>query len=165
MSEKPLATIWRHDGVIHFTLPPIMAVHTFLALAAQRGPWLCFFVEDLAATLVAEDATEEMRTKFHVDVLTLAKGVLKQHESVIGESRIKRGTDDFLPGMLYGTMHPAELAALADEVSTVIAMYAIGAKSEAGKALAHDLGLWVEGAKKYTRPIEQVASMAEPENE
>lgn len=159
---KVLAELWRDDGVINFIVPPVIAANTFLVLAPAHSSWLCFLMEDLSAALEPSDVPEAVQEQFHVGLEDMREGMAKSHK-VAGEhqSRVKRGTEDMFPGMIYGTMHPAELSALADDLAAIIPVFALGDSSEAGKEMMQAWGIWIEGAKKYVRAYEAVAPVVQ----
>lgn len=154
-----IASLWRHDGMIEYILPPHVAVNTFISIAAQHSSWLCFLTEDFASVLSNGDVEGGMAQKYHVDIDTLSKGLRKSHDTAEQGSRIRRGTTAYLDGMLYGTMHPAELAALADDLTTIAIAYAITGQTDSGKSLTQSWKFWMDGAKEFVEPQEHWSAL------
>jgi hypothetical protein len=111
-------------------------------------------MEDMASTLCESDVEENIKEQFHVAFDTMRDGMVKAHNSFEHKSRMNRGTEDMFPNMVYGTMHPSELSALADDLMHIMSVFAMTDNSDAGQRLMSSWGLWVEAAKKFVRPNE-----------
>jgi hypothetical protein len=149
--------VWRHDGVINYCVPPSVAAYTFTVLAISHSSWLCFLLEDMASILTEGDLEPDVKDQFHISMEKLQKAMQKGHEVKKFKPRMNRGTVDYLDGWLYGTMHPTELAALADDLIPIAAAFAMSDQSEAGAKVLGAWALWVEAAKRYVRPSEQLS--------
>lgn len=154
---KVLASAWRDEGQINYLIPPVIAANSFIVLATTHSPWLCFFLEDMAVVLNDDDLPDKVKDTYHVTIEALRDGLSKRHKVERHESRMKRGTPDMFDGMLYGTIHPSECAALADELQTIAAAFVAVGEREAPMYVAWDF--WMTTADKYVQPHEAIGPL------
>jgi hypothetical protein len=159
MTTSVTASLWRDDGVINYIVPPIVAVNTFFVLAQRHDPWLCTLLEDFADVIEPEDVGEEMIDQFMETMIPLRDGMRKQHGPMDRTPRAQRGTEDYFKGMVYGTMHPTELAILSESLSMIAGMMAVAEQRDMLDKFLNSWGLWMEGGKRYVRPAERMAGI------
>ncbi len=153
---KAYASVWRDDGVINYKIPAQLAANTFIVLAAQHSSWLCFLLEDMASVLRQDDVNSSVAADYSVNMSTLSEKLIKSHRAEPHSSRMERLTGD----IVRGTMHPSELAALADDLEVLMAAFSvIRDESETATVFKQAWGLWIEGAKKFVRPSEAIPTM------
>lgn len=149
--------VWRDGGVIHFAVPSEVVADTFLVLAPAHSNWVCFVMEDMSQVLEVGDMKPEVRDTFHLDFEAMREGMRKGHNTAEHESRLKRGTEDYLSGLIYGTMQPTELSAMADDLDGILSVFVMSDNSETGKGLIASWSMWLEAARKFVLPHEGIA--------
>lgn len=160
-SPITVAVVWRNDGVIEYVIPASTLVNTFFAIVIRHVKWLCQLVDELALVTTQDNAPSAIDERQSKILVAIKKGLFasdKSHALIEeSQSRLKVGTDDYFPGMFYGTMHPTELAVLADEIEGV--MENITITNEEGREALDSIIVWRDAAKKFVRPSEKMGSM------
>lgn len=161
---ETVATVWRDDGVINYVTPPVLIANTFLSIAVNHPSWLCYVMEDFATVLQPGDVNPEIAEAYGVSFDIMTTRMRENHgtEGPQESGRAHRGTPDMFEGMVYGTMHPTELAVLGEAMSQIITLMRMAQpQSEEGEQLIASWGLWAEAAKRYVRPHEMMGFVVE----
>lgn len=156
MSKNDVAVVWRNDGVIEYIISSDTLINTFFATVLRHDEWICELVNEFTLA-----STEDLAPQWGEMLTMLKEGLLGSggaHGSLrVEESRLKAGTEDYLPGMFYGTMHPTELWMLASRAEEEIdKLQAMGMD----QAQLGTIRCWGEAAKKFVRPGEALAAVA-----
>ena len=153
MTSSAAATIWRHDGVINYIVPEGVLVDTFLLLLSNHSTWLCNLVNEMAYLIDRDTLVRHYPDDGEVLYKAIQKGLDDHGEAVEGRMH---SDPQMFEGMIYGTMHPVELASIAEVC-----------ESWSDRALADGVDpsrlgvieVWRLAFKKFVRPVEALASV------
>lgn len=156
------AKIWRHDGVINYVITPETLVHTFMAVVTPHDKWICQLVNDFGYAITPELYEKVIHPEAGILAAQMKQGLAKHHDMAeLQPGRCLTGDPTMFDGLFYGTMHPTELAVLADGIEEAIEIVKELSRltEEEQESTFQHVRMWVEAAKKFVRPSERMGSI------
>jgi hypothetical protein len=149
--DESYIKLWRHDGVIHLVMAPELVVLALAGLIPYHHKWSCHVFSELA-DLVTDADIKKVAGEQATEMIRMELEMFKKGHGPIDVNRFQLGTEDFLPGYIYGTMHPVELVSIG-----LHAQYTAPPPPETPIEAVYNA--FIVGQKNLTRDNEKMAAM------
>jgi hypothetical protein len=150
--------IWRDDGVINFVIPTEALITMVTAMAIAHEKWACHVHSEWLSLVTDDLLDKDVGASDSVEramIEDLRDKSLKTHPLTTVTNRSHIGDAETFEGHAYGTMHPVEFGAISKSAKMQLG-------SPYGTLPPNDpvrmtFEIFVESAKQFVRPAEQLA--------